>query len=83
MDVLSLISTTPQCRSIQPTVPLRRGFSRIVLDICHLHTSHCDFLADILADTGLMIPEQVVWEEAGTTLTDYEAAAAHRTGNAR
>jgi hypothetical protein len=32
---------------------------------------------------GLMIPDQVVWEEAGTTLTDYEAAVAHRTGNAR
>ncbi len=30
-----------------------------------------------------MIPEQVVWEEAGTTLTDDEAAAAHCTGNAR
>jgi hypothetical protein len=67
MDVSSLISATPQCRSLQPTVPLRRGFSRIVLDICHLHTSHCDFLAD----TGLMILEQVVWEEAGTTFTDY------------
>ena len=35
-------------------------FSRVVLDIYYLHTIHRDFVADM----GLMVPEQVAWEEA-------------------